>query len=146
MATLTFEIPDAVLSEAVQSAIAAEIDLDELIIARIVAGADQDSVAPVNNFDVDSVARAIYQEARTFKVGDEFTVEELHRLKFGTAAWKTHSAGQRIALGRAFRKLAEAREPVLNIAEFPIGFVAFERKDAQNRAIYSFQNHTSRPR
>ncbi|MCA8301301.1 single-stranded DNA-binding protein [Burkholderia seminalis] len=146
MTTITLNIPDAVLLEALQAAAAADIDLEELLLARITASADHEQEPVIVQYNPDEIAQAVYQCARNFKVNDEFTVEELHRSGVGTPEWKALTAGQRIALGKAFRKLAEARTPVLTGPDgFPKGFVSFERKDAQNRAIYSFQTSSTRP-
>ncbi|WP_126285714.1 hypothetical protein [Burkholderia stagnalis] len=146
MTTITLNIPDPVLLEALQAAAAADIELEELILTRITTSADQEEEPAVVQYKPDEIAYKVYQCARTFKVGDKFTVEELHRIGFGTPEWKALTAGQRIALGKAFRKLAEARTPVLTGPDgFPMGFISFEDKDAQNRAIYSFQTSTSRP-
>ncbi|AOK00173.1 hypothetical protein [Burkholderia vietnamiensis] len=147
MTTITLNIPDPVLLEALQAAAAAEIELEELLLTRITASADQEEEPAIVQYNPEEVAQSVYQCARNFKVNDEFTVEELHRIGFGTPEWKALTAGQRIALGKAFRKLAEARTPVMTGPDgFPKGFISFERKDAQNRAIYSFQNTTSRPK
>ncbi|HIE5943656.1 single-stranded DNA-binding protein [Burkholderia cepacia] len=147
MTTITLNIPDPVLLEALQAAAAAEIELEELLLTRITASADQEEEPAIVQYNPEEVAQSVYQCARNFKVNDEFTVEELHRIGFGTPAWKALTAGQRIALGKAFRKLAEARTQVMTGPDgFPKGFISFERKDAQNRAIYSFQNSTSRPK
>ncbi|WP_186150905.1 hypothetical protein [Burkholderia gladioli] len=147
MPTVLLNIPDSVLLEALQAAAAADIDLEELLVTRITASADHEDEPAIVQYNPDEIASKVYQCARNFKIGDQFTVEELHRIGFGTPEWKALTAGQRIALGKAFRKLAEARTDVVTTTgDFPIGFVVFEKKDAQNRAIYSFQNTTSRPK
>lgn len=138
MSVIQLELPDYILLEAVQAAVAAEIELNELLVTRIVAGADLDEGPLSKALDVDVVARQVYQKAVMFDENDEFTVEELHRFAFGLSAWKTRTAGQRIALGRAFKKLVEMKEPIVgDIPLFKYGFVEFLRKDGQNRAIYT---------
>ncbi|KUZ78320.1 hypothetical protein WI72_25270 [Burkholderia ubonensis] len=144
MATITLEIPDSVLLEALQASAAAEVDLSDLIITRLTASADFDEAPETAPYNAEELAQTLYQVAGKFVIGSKFTVEELHIRQFGPQAWKSQTAGQRIALGRAFRKLAEARTDVVTAnGGFPIGFVVFEKKDAQNRAIYSFQNSRS---
>jgi hypothetical protein len=134
MPMVTITLREEVLLEALQAALSSGLSLDQFISDRIEAVAEPEITA--ENFDAESVAQEIYAKAAELKKGDEFTVEELHRFAF-PGQWKNRTAGQRIAIGRAFKKLADAEHPLKWTNSLWQGFVVFLRKDSQNRAIYS---------
>lgn len=134
MATLILDIPEEVLLEVTQAAHLAQTSVDDIIITRLIASSGNNQLAA--EFDGEAIAHEVHAAASHFKVGDEYTVEELHRLAFGLAVWKSRTTGQRISIGRAFGRLVDAgvRFKYLNDTH---GTVKFLRKDAQNRAIYT---------
>lgn len=133
MIPIILNFSEQVLQAALASANDAGLSLQDYISGLIRDDSPETTVA--ENFTADVIAAQIYDKASIYKVGDQFNVEDLHRLAC-SAPWTGRTTGQRISIGRAFKKLADAKQ-LLNYPNKLIrAHVTYVGKDQQNRAVY----------
>lgn len=138
MAQITLTFSDTVFRAAFNAAAEADVSIEDYIAQSVITATSLEE--DDDDFDADSIAQTLYEKAAYLaKLHDEVTVEHLHNHLI-PEPWTKRTPGQRKSIGRAFKKLANTRVQLPFTIKLKVpAYIAFARKDSQNRAIYRIE-------